>query len=315
MINLRQLTDRTRQIGLMLGMLLLIFMPPSALSQVVGKGYNNSLIYKIRSDTNTVYILGSLHALAEDFYPFTRAFSYAYYDSQHIIMEVDPKKLYSSKGRKYIEKISTFQNKMTLKKALTPKTYSLLKKHLKSMDLDIGLLKNFKPWKVYLTASGKRSEAAKDFSTMLGVENHFYQMAKDAGKTTGGLESMKEHFGVFNKLSYKDQDTLLRKALQKQIQDKNSGEEEFIHMTTSWHQGRLDELEKLVDRYKTNPIFYDTLLVKRNHKWIPKIEKFLKDSENYFIIVGVAHLPGEDGILNLLSQKGYTLERVSFARP
>lgn len=315
MINLPRQTNRTIRIGLILGILFLIFVPIPVQSQVIGKGYNNSLIYKIKSDTNTVYILGSLHALAEDFYPFTRAFSYAYYDSQNIIMEVDPKKLYSPKGRKYIEKISKFRNGMTLKKALTPKTYALLRRHFTSMDLDIELVKKFKPWKVYLTASGKQSESTKDFSSMLGVENHFYQMAKDAGKKTGGLETLKEHFDVFNKLSFKDQDTLLRKALQKQIQDRNSGEEEFIHMTTSWHQGRLEELEKLVDRYKTNPLFYDTLLVKRNHKWIPQIEEFLNESENYFIIMGVAHLPGEDGILNLLSQKGYTLERVSFARP
>jgi len=35
--------------------------------QVVGDGYNNSLIYKIQSDTNTVYILGSIHVLAEEY--------------------------------------------------------------------------------------------------------------------------------------------------------------------------------------------------------------------------------------------------------
>ena len=63
--------------------------------QVVGDGYNNSLIYKIQSATNTVYILGSIHVLAEEYYPLTRSFSYAYYNSQKVIFEIDPEILFS----------------------------------------------------------------------------------------------------------------------------------------------------------------------------------------------------------------------------
>ncbi len=295
--------------------LILVALPNHTFSQVIGKGYNNSLIYKIHSETNTVYLLGSLHALAEDFYPFTRAFSYAYYNSQKIIMEVDPASMDSPEGQKYISTISEFQNGMTLKKALSPRTYSLLKKNLEELGLNIRDFKKFKPWKVYLTAGGRVFDAKKDFRAHLGVESFFSQMAKDAGKETGGLETLKEHFNVFDNLSLKDQDMILQKGLLKSMEDQKTEEEEFIQLTTSWHQGKLDKLENFVEKEKSNPVFYDALLVKRNHNWLPKIEEYLKDSQNYLIIVGVAHLPGEDGLLALLSQKGYTLERLSFARP
>ena len=102
--------------------IVLLFLPGVAYSQVVGKGYNNSMIYKIQGETNTVYILGSLHALAEEYYPLTRAFSYAYYNSQKLVFEIDPEILFSKKIGTERENYSTFQNGMTLKKALSSKT-------------------------------------------------------------------------------------------------------------------------------------------------------------------------------------------------
>lgn len=295
--------------------ILILVLPGMANSQVVGKGYNNSLIYKIRSDANTVYLVGSLHKLAEDFYPLTRAFSYAYYNSQKIVMEVDPEIMASAKGKKYADKIGTFSNGMTLKKALSPKTYTLLKNHLKRLGVDIRDIQKMKPWIVYLQGGGGEIEAAKDFRNHLGVESYFYQMAKDSGKLTGGLETLEEHYNVFDKLSLKDQDIILREALTKSLKGNKSEENLFINMITSWHQGDLEGLEMMVEEQKSNPIYYDALLVRRNHNWVPQIEEFLKDTKNYFVVVGVAHLPGKDGLLTLLAEKGYQLERVSYVMP
>jgi uncharacterized protein YbaP (TraB family) len=48
---------------------------------------------------------------------------------------------------------------------------------------------------------------------------------------------------------------------------------------------------------------------------VPQIEKFLTEKKNVLIIVGAAHLPGEDGLPTLLAEKGYKLERVSYVMP
>jgi uncharacterized protein YbaP (TraB family) len=53
----------------------------------------------------------------------------------------------------------------------------------------------------------------------------------------------------------------------------------------------------------------------RNRNWIPQIEEFLKEDKNVLVIVGAAHLAGEYGLLNLLAEKGYELERFSFVMP
>lgn len=74
-------------------------------------------------------------------------------------------------------------------------------------------------------------------------------------------------------------------------------------------------MAKHVETYKIFAKYYHEILVRRNHNWVPKIEKFLKDKKNYFVIVGVAHLAGEDGLLTLLERKGYELERISYVMP
>ena len=86
-------------------------------------------------------------------------------------------------------------------------------------------------------------------------------------------------------------------------------------MVKSWHQGNLEGLEELVETMKTYPLFYEKLLVQRNKNWVPQIENFLTEEKNVLVIFGAAHLPGEDGLLTLLAEKGYELERVSYVMP
>jgi uncharacterized protein YbaP (TraB family) len=152
-----------------------------------------------------------------------------------------------------------------------------------------------------------------DFRPELGIENHFYRMAKDSGKPTGGLESMQDQLDVFDTLPLQIQDALLQESLA--ITGSKEREKAFLHMVKSWHQGSLDGLEQLVETFKTYPLFYKKLLVQRNLNWIPQIETFLKEDKNVLVIVGAAHLAGKDGLIALLTNKGYQLERVSYAMP
>ena len=310
----RPRSQTTRRTRLLLLLLLLLLTGPGMTQggQVVGNGYNNSLIYKIQSGTNTVYILGSIHVLAEEYYPLTRSFSYAYYNSQKVIFEIDPEILFAPDSFIKYEKQYTFQNGRTLETVLSPKTYTLVKQKLESLGADIQEVKKYKPWVLYLTLSG-RFDSSVDFRPELGIENHFYRMAKDSGKPTGGLESIQDQLDVFDTLPLPIQDALLQESLA--ITGSKEREKAFFRMVKAWHQGRLDGLEQLVETFKSYPLFYKKLLVQRNKNWIPQIEKFLKEDKNVLVIVGAAHLAGKDGLIALLTDKGYQLERVSYAMP
>ena len=59
-----------------------------------------------------------------------------------------------------------------------------------------------------------------------------------------------------------------------------------------------------------NPIFIEEFYTKRNLEWLPKIEKMVKEKPA-FLALGVSHLEGDNGILNLLRAKGYELQPIT----
>ncbi|MCB4458353.1 TraB/GumN family protein [Leisingera sp. McT4-56] len=54
----------------------------------------------------------------------------------------------------------------------------------------------------------------------------------------------------------------------------------------------------------------EMLMDQRNRSWIPVIEA--AEGDRIVVAAGALHLPGEAGVLNLLQQEGYTLERAPF---
>ena len=52
--------------------------------------------------------------------------------------------------------------------------------------------------------------------------------------------------------------------------------------------------------------FEEVLLTSRNRAWIDAIEA-QAPGRNVFIAVGAGHLPGREGVLNLLTQRGYEI--------
>ena len=101
----------------------------------------------------------------------------------------------------------------------------------------------------------------------------------------------------------------------KNILSKNGSQmlEEQIQMENAYRSGNLDQIQVLNDAF-TNSNIRQCLLAERNKKWILKIEQQIKNSPNSnqypFFAFGVAHLIGEDGILKMLQQKNYKIERI-----
>ena len=56
--------------------------------------------------------------------------------------------------------------------------------------------------------------------------------------------------------------------------------------------------------------FEEDILLKRNRNWIPVMEKTMQEKPTFFGD-GTAHLAGEEGVINLLRKKGFTVEAVN----
>jgi uncharacterized protein YbaP (TraB family) len=70
---------------------------------------------------------------------------------------------------------------------------------------------------------------------------------------------------------------------------------------------KIDELSRKEDAGMDK--YMDLLLYDRNRKWAKALPG-LFSSQSLLVAVGAAHLPGENGVINLLRKQGYTVTPV-----
>ena len=58
--------------------------------------------------------------------------------------------------------------------------------------------------------------------------------------------------------------------------------------------------------HSRSPAIHQALFIDRNKRWVPKIETCLA-AGRCMVVVGAGHLVGADGLVDLLSRRGYRL--------
>jgi uncharacterized protein YbaP (TraB family) len=80
-------------------------------------------------------------------------------------------------------------------------------------------------------------------------------------------------------------------------------------MTEAYKKKDLYALANMISASPDMAGYENLLLVNRNKNWIPVMEKAMTAQSNFFA-VGAGHLPGNDGVINLLRKAGYTVSPV-----
>ncbi|MBY6139094.1 TraB/GumN family protein [Leisingera daeponensis] len=152
-----------------------------------------------------------------------------------------------------------------------------------------------------------------------GLDKRLEQAANEAGTGTRALESPMTVFEVFNSEPLEEQVRQLRAYL-----TLLGGEQDAIlTMIESYFDEQAQTYFTIYERdflqsdalppEETRRIWQEAmedLLDNRNRAWIPVIEA--AEGDLIVVAAGALHLPGAHGVLNLLKQKGYALERAPF---
>ena len=168
-----------------------------------------------------------------------------------------------------------------------------------------------KPWAVFMIYSVPPSEFVRQAQGEPALDGALQQLAEARGMPVHGIETVREQIAVFADYSEADQLALLDIAL-----DLFSGAEaEMAWMKRAWLAG---DLGALYDRATEPPYsgsldlindFMNRLLLERNYRMAERIMPLL-DQGNALIAVGALHLPGEEGILAILEDRGYQVSPV-----
>jgi uncharacterized protein YbaP (TraB family) len=262
--------------------------------------------WKATGKGGTVYLVGSVHLLSQDFYPLNPALDAAYKESAVLVEEVDLGEMSAPEQQFSLLSKGMLPSSQSLDTVLTPQTLALLNKKLGDLGALAEPLKRFKPWMAALTIESLEWVKA-GFDPNFGLDKHFYDRAKSDGKTVEGFETVDFQVSLFDQMPMNEQDRLLASTL-KDIDTEQSNMSKLI---AAWRSGDAPTVEQIVlADLKGESALYQRVLVSRNRNWMPKIEALFGRNGRAFIVVGAAHLVGPDGLLSMLRAKGYSIEQL-----
>ncbi|WP_405155078.1 TraB/GumN family protein [Paenibacillus sp. FSL K6-0108] len=270
--------------------------------QTGGRGF----MWEVESNGNTVYLVGSMHIADESFYPLRKEFEEAFVEADYLGVEIDLSKAADEAQQKIVTDLGTYQDGTTLKDHISNETYTQLGDILKKNGLEANALDTFKPWVVESTLASLKSMKA-GYEASAGVDLYFIQKAIERKLPVIELESYESQLGMFNDFSKE----LQEKTLKATLDNFDVLDDSVNQMAEMWKTGNDEQLLKLTNSFSDDEEYNKAMLTDRNVGMANKIDGYLKNGkgEEYFIVVGAAHYLGDKGIVKLLEDKGYTVER------
>lgn len=282
---------------------ILLFALISPLSAIAG-----SSVWLVQTGTDSVtYLGGTCHLLRQSDHPLPVGYSQAYQDSDMLAFETDMGQLQTAQFQQSLMQRSMYTDGTTLDKVLSAQTYSELNTAFSKTGIPLEQLNKFKPFMVFLTLLGIEFQKI-GISSAAGVDHYYFNKARADGKRTDGLEPVETQLEFITTMSDGIEDRFIAHGL-KDIARVNQLINKLI---ATWRAGDETELYQffLKDMLTDFPKLYKKLVTDRNTDWMPRITHYLKTPEKEFILVGVAHLVGPQGIVAQLKKQGYKVSKV-----
>jgi uncharacterized protein YbaP (TraB family) len=257
-------------------------------------------LWELHGKHNTVYLLGSIHVLRPSDYPLAPAVLKAYGDAKALFMEVDLSQIDSIKMQTELLASARLPEGKTLPDIMGDQRYKRAQALAQQVGVDLGIFDAFAPWFAAEAISQLQLQQL-GFQPKSGVEMFFLDKARADGKSVAGLETIHDQIALFDAMSMDSQADYLISSLE----EAHDLPKEVGAMVHAWAAGNtqwfVDQMKGEIGR---DPLLYQSVLVARNRKWVPKIEALLNDDRNYLVIVGTGHLVGQGSVIDLLKKDG-----------
>ena len=233
------------------------------------------------------------------------AFESAYRQSAIVVFEADIQKMQSPEFQQLLQSKILYTDGRSLKTVLNGKTYQALEQHMTSRGLPIAGFEQMKVGMVGITLALMELQRLGLYGT--GVDEFFNLKARNDGKTIGKLETAEKQLAFLSTLGDGREDALINQTLR----DIERLPQMIASLKEAWRKGDRSGIKaiSITPIKKDFPKVYHQLFVQRNMDWIPKIEEMMETKEVEFILVGAAHLVGEEGLLTQLAARGYTIQQ------
>jgi uncharacterized protein YbaP (TraB family) len=177
------------------------------------------------------------------------------------------------------------------------------KVHCDLLNLDPSMFNRMKPWMAALTLTSLELTKHGYLATA-GLDSHFSQRAEEAGKQRQALETAEFQVSLFADLDAEQSLAFFSYTLT----DLEVMIPEMEKMYRDWRSGNVEGMELwLLEGFDEFPEVFNKMVIDRNRAWVPTIVELLEGDRNAMVVVGSMHLVGEEGVVALLRQKGFSV--------
>ena len=275
---------------------LLIF--PFLHSSAEADGGPKTLLWKISGNglSTPSYLYGTIHMGDKKILNFKKPVMPAFESCEVYAMELDPGNIDPMAILDNMKlKEGTLQDLFTEEEWTTLDTYFREK-----FKTPLSTFNEFSPFYVQTMIM----QAQMGSKAGQAVDLHFYDQARKRRMEVVGIETLEEQLATVNNLPAEDQKQMVLDAVD---EDYKASMEQMVKL---YRKGDLEGLQAMSDDEEENSEeFEETLVIDRNKIMAERIIPLIKEAPT-FVGVGALHLPGEEGLIQLLRDAGYSVDPV-----
>jgi len=271
------------------------------------------LLWKVSGNglSRPSYILGTHHMAPASMIDEISGMDIAIEGCDIVVGEVEKDSLMGQEAQMRMAQSMIAPPDSTLDKLYTPDEYAIVEqvfnKYFGTMGVKLSQMNSMKPSAI--SAQLQAMQAVRNFPnfdpTNL-IDIAVQQRANDAGKPSAGLETLQEQIDLLFNTPLADQ---AKGLLESCKQDEN-----FLQMSVALVEAYMSQdLEKIYTVMleatdgEEGKEEMKALLDERNHAWVPKLVEMMPERA-CLVCVGAGHLTGPQGVLQLLRDRGFTVE-------
>jgi len=262
-------------------------------------------MWTVHGPKGTVYLLGSIHALPKNVEWQTPAIKAAVKRANAFVFEIPMSTDGLSKAGLLMAANTMLPPSVSLPSYFDQEMRDEFRAAVEHTQIDPEGLVVMRPWYAAEELEGAMS-GKLTMHTEEGVDKRIYAMAEARGvHDVRALETPELSLQALKRdATTKNELALLRVAMKKAATKPMLAGKKMLE---AWEAGDTATILAM-EAASQPPEQFKAVLEDRNRNWLPKIEKMLNEKRTFMITVGAAHLPGPNGVVNLLRQAGYKVD-------
>lgn len=310
---------KRKSIFLIITIFTLIVFPACGKKEIVKEDNEiTPLFYKISDKNNTtIYLLGSIHAADDTIYPLNDTIMNSFNDSDYLAVEVDTLSLQNNfdLSLKLAEKMM-YNDSTTIKNHIGDELYNKMVNFLKEKKSYSSLYDNYKPVffeslfeNLIINDAMLKSES--------GIDMYFLSLASENNKKILEVESAEFQYNLLLNTPLE----LDKIMIEEYIDNYDLNVSQMKDLYELWKKGDKEQLENILINSESQNVteeekklmenYNQSLIIDRNYGMANVLENYFEKKQNVFCVVGLGHVIGDEGIINLLQKRGYDVVQLN----